>query len=65
MKLLILLALVLSLWEGTVNATLQTRPASPALVLQPCNVPRIAGKAQCGNLEVFENRATRKGRKIS
>lgn len=65
MRLLILLALVLSLWEGTVNATLQTRAGSSALVLQPCNVPRIAGKAQCGNLEVFENRGTRKGRKIS
>jgi len=35
------------------------------IVLQPCNLPDLTVKAQCGNLEVFENRATRKGRKIS
>jgi pimeloyl-ACP methyl ester carboxylesterase len=33
--------------------------------LQPCNVAGIAGKAQCGSLEVFENRAKRTGRKIT
>ena len=34
-------------------------------LLQPCTVAGIAGKAQCGSLEVFENRARRTGRKIT
>ena len=48
-------------------ATHDGRPKAHAqsLLLQPCNVPLIRDKAQCGNLEVFENRTTRKGRKIS
>jgi len=41
------------------------RGVPQTLNLQPCEIQGIAGKAQCGNLEVFENRATRKGRKIS
>jgi pimeloyl-ACP methyl ester carboxylesterase len=39
--------------------------ASGQTLLQPCDVAGIAGKAQCGSLEVFENRATRAGRKIT
>ncbi len=51
-------------------ATLQTSSATPqnggaTLVLKPCEVQNIKGPAKCGTLEVFENRATRKGRKIS
>jgi pimeloyl-ACP methyl ester carboxylesterase len=42
----------------------QTNRPNPSL-LQPCSVPQIAAKALCGNLEVFENRVTRKGRKIN
>jgi pimeloyl-ACP methyl ester carboxylesterase len=34
--------------------------------LKPCEPPRgITGSAKCGTFEVFENRATRKGRKIN
>jgi pimeloyl-ACP methyl ester carboxylesterase len=37
----------------------------PAIDLQPCDVAGIREKVKCGNLEVFENRATKTGRKIS
>ena len=36
----------------------------PSLELKTCQVRGIKGDAMCGTLEVFENRATRKGRKI-
>ena len=36
-----------------------------AIALRPCEVRGIQGPAKCGTFEVFENRATRKGRKIS
>ena len=36
----------------------------PSLELKPCQPRGIKGDAKCGTLEVFENRATRKGRKI-
>src|SRR5687768_3739056 len=36
----------------------------PSLELKTCQVRGIKGDAKCGTLEVFENRATRKGRKI-
>jgi pimeloyl-ACP methyl ester carboxylesterase len=36
----------------------------PSIALQACDLPETTG-AQCGTFEVFENRATRKGRKIS
>lgn len=49
-------------------ATLQTSSAAlqnaPTLVLKPCEVRDLSG-AKCGTLEVYENRATRKGRKIN
>lgn len=49
------------------SATLQTSSAAPqngpALGLQPCEIRGISG-AKCGTLKVYENRATRKGRKI-
>jgi pimeloyl-ACP methyl ester carboxylesterase len=34
-------------------------------ILSSCEVPGIPGKAQCGRYEVFEDRASGKGRKIS
>ena len=36
----------------------------PSLALKTCQVRGIKGDAKCGTLGVFENRATRKGRKI-
>src|SRR5688572_10608675 len=50
-------------------ASLQTSSVAhqngATIALRPCEVRAIQGPAQCGTLEVFENRATRKGRKIS
>src|SRR6476661_6766398 len=47
--------------------TLQTASSVPktTLLLKPCQPPDVKGEAKCGTLEVFENRATRKGRKIN
>src|ERR1043166_8583557 len=44
-----------------------THPGGPksSLALKPCQVPEIKGEAKCGTFEVFENRETRKGRKIN
>jgi pimeloyl-ACP methyl ester carboxylesterase len=56
--------LLLAISAGATRGHAQTNAVTPQL-LQPCSVPRISDKALCGNLEVFENRATRKGRKIS
>ena len=39
-------------------------PAGPALAVEPCQVPGVAGAARCGTLEVWENRETKSGRKI-
>src|SRR5687768_10040942 len=36
----------------------------PSVQLITCQVRGIKGEAKCGTLEVFENRDTRKGRKI-
>ena len=50
-------------------ASLQTSSSAhqngAAIALRPCEVRGIQGPAKCGTFEVFENRATRKGRKIS
>jgi pimeloyl-ACP methyl ester carboxylesterase len=52
-----------------VVAALQTGGAkpqnSPTIELKPCEPRGISGPAKCGTFEVFENRATRKGRKIN
>src|SRR5688572_32227569 len=52
-----------------VVALLQTSGAKPQnqtpIELKPCEVRNITGPAKCGTFEVFENRATRKGRKIN
>src|SRR5918999_141119 len=49
------------------TATLQTSSAAPqngpALVLKSCEI-RGVSEAKCGTLQVYENRAARKGRKI-
>ena len=48
--------------------TLQTSSAAPqngpAIDLKPCEIRGLTG-AKCGTLEVYENRAARKGRKIN
>jgi pimeloyl-ACP methyl ester carboxylesterase len=41
------------------------RPAGPRLTLGACTDPNLPKDARCGAYEVFENRAAKKGRKIS
>ena len=55
--------LVLALSLQTSSAVRQT-PAK-TIDLKDCEVKGIQGKAKCGTLEVYENRATKKGRMIS
>ncbi len=38
---------------------------SPSLMLSPCNVEGTSEKVKCGTYEVYENRNSKKGRKIS
>lgn len=38
---------------------------SSKLTLAPCEIPEVKEKVQCGNYEVYENRETMKGRRIS
>jgi len=40
------------------------KASKSTLELKPCQIPQVKGDAKCGALEVFENRATKKGRKI-
>jgi pimeloyl-ACP methyl ester carboxylesterase len=42
-----------------------SQASRPSITLSDCDVPGVQGKARCGTYEVFENRATRRGRKIS
>ncbi len=49
------LALALTVSLGTTQAPVP---------LQPCELPRLSGPARCGVLEVFEDRAAARGRKI-
>jgi pimeloyl-ACP methyl ester carboxylesterase len=63
-QILTLLSFVLVLAIVSVAGLRQASTAKPTIQLQPCDVPGIKEKAKCGELEVFENRATRQGRKI-
>jgi pimeloyl-ACP methyl ester carboxylesterase len=54
------------------NVAYETAPAvqaisatSKTIDLKPCTIENVEGKVLCGTHEVFENRATREGRKIS
>ena len=61
MRFVFVLVLVLS-------ASLQTSSAGPqnggTIAWTPCELRGVPGSAKCGTFEVFENRATRSGRKI-
>ena len=59
--LFISLALILTLHAASAVRQNGVKP----LVLNDCQPARIPGPAKCGALEVYENRATKKGRKIS
>lgn len=56
----VLLGLCASLQSGSI-----ARQNSSTITLSPCEPRGIPGPAKCGKLEVFENRDTRTGRKIS
>ena len=62
-KTLLLIAVALLATLHTASAVRQNGPKR--LVLSDCEIPRIKGAAKCGTLEVYENRATKTGRKIS
>lgn len=56
-------------WSGQEKGALRTGMTPPASVsLEPCEVPGaregVKEKARCGTYEVFENRATKSGRKL-
>jgi len=49
----------------TLQSASAVRQTNPTLVLSDCSIQGFAGKAKCGTYEVYENRATQKGRKIA
>jgi len=57
--------LVLALMLTLHAASTVRYQSSPSLTLKDCQLQGLQGNAKCGTLEVFENRATKKGRKIS
>jgi pimeloyl-ACP methyl ester carboxylesterase len=66
-RILLSIAAAPFLTAAAVAARTQPRPApqKPArILLEPCDVPGLPGKARCGTYEVHENRGTRRGRKI-
>ena len=49
----------------TLQSASAVRQNGSKLVLNDCQIQGFSGKAKCGAYEVFENRATKKGRKIT
>lgn len=49
----------------TLQSASAVRQNGSKLTLSDCQIPNFAGKAKCGTLDVYENRATKEGRKIS
>jgi pimeloyl-ACP methyl ester carboxylesterase len=49
----------------TLHSASAVRQNGAKLILTDCTVQRFAGKAKCGTFEVYENRATKKGRTIT
>src|SRR5215207_3768323 len=49
----------------TLQSASAVRQSGSKLVLNDCEIQGVPGKAKCGTLEVYENRATRRGRKIA
>jgi pimeloyl-ACP methyl ester carboxylesterase len=61
-KTLLFIMVALTLTLHAASAVRQS-PSKP-LVLKDCEIQGVPGGAKCGTLEVYENRATRKGRMI-
>jgi pimeloyl-ACP methyl ester carboxylesterase len=49
----------------TLQSASAVRQFEPKLILTDCPIEGLAGKGKCGAFEVYENRATKKGRKIT
>src|SRR5918994_6713645 len=62
-KTLLLIAVVLMATLHSASAVRQNGPKT--LVFTDCQPARIPGPAKCGTFDVYENRATKKGRKIN
>jgi pimeloyl-ACP methyl ester carboxylesterase len=63
---LIIVVTLLTSMSNTRQVTQQSQTAkTPSLVLSPCNVEGTSEKVKCGTYEVYENRNSKKGRKIS
>ncbi|MCM3906253.1 MAG: alpha/beta hydrolase [Pyrinomonadaceae bacterium] len=62
---IILVVLLASMSASRENAAQQQSAKTPSLVLSPCNVEGTPEKVKCGTYEVYENRDSKKGRKIS
>jgi len=63
-------AIVVGLLQASVGLAAEPAAAAAAatvapLTLTPCDVPGLEGRARCGTYEVWENRETRRGRRIS
>jgi pimeloyl-ACP methyl ester carboxylesterase len=58
---LVILALLVAIDTG---CSIQGSAMKASLTLKPCAVQGLKGDAKCGTFEVFENRDTRKGRRI-
>jgi pimeloyl-ACP methyl ester carboxylesterase len=59
-----LLVVFLALVVALQSSRAVRQPATKKLVLNDCKVEGVQGQAKCGTLEVYENRATKQGRKI-
>lgn len=57
--------IVMGLFASLQTSSATAQNGSTPLVMKPCEIRGIKSPAQCGTLEVYENRATRKGRKIN
>jgi hypothetical protein len=57
--------IVITLLPAFQAASVVRQSRSGLIALKDCEVEGVQGKVKCGALEVFENRATKKGRMIS
>ncbi|MGI8898621.1 MAG: alpha/beta fold hydrolase [Pyrinomonadaceae bacterium] len=60
-----LLASISATRENTAHQQSAKTLSTPSLVLSPCNIEGTPEKVKCGTYEVYENRNSKKGRKIS
>ncbi|MFN2512527.1 MAG: alpha/beta fold hydrolase [Pyrinomonadaceae bacterium] len=66
MKTILIVVITLLSMPATPAQSQSTKAgAPPSLVLSPCNIEGTSEKVNCGTFEVYENRNTQKGRKIS